>query len=83
MEAKEIGKVFRYFGNIGVAAIELNDSLKVGDKIKVKGATTDFETTVESIQVNNESIQEAKAGDKVGIKVPEKARPNDKVFLVE
>ena len=83
MEEKEIGKVFRYFGNIGVAAIELSSDLKVGDKIRVKGATTDFETEVESIQMNNESLEEAHAGDKVGIKVPEKARPNDKVFSVQ
>ena len=83
MEEKEIGKVSSYFSHVGVAAIKLSGKLEVGDKIHVKGNTTDFENVVDSIQIEKESVQKAKKGDHIGIKVPEKVRPNDTVFLAE
>jgi len=82
-EEKEIGTVSSYFGNAEVAAIKLSDKLKVGDKIRIKGHTTDFEQEIKSMQIDRKDITEAKKGDHIGIKVPEKVRPNDKVFLVE
>ncbi len=83
MVEKEIGKVSSYFSHVSVAAIKLSHKLEVGDKIHVKGNTTDFEHVVDSIQIEKESVQKAKKGNHVGIKVPEKVRPNDTVFLVE
>ena len=78
---KEIGTVSTYFSNVGVAAIKLSGKLKVGDKIHVKGHTTDFEIKVESIQIERKEVKSAKKGDHIGIKVSDKVRPNDKVFL--
>jgi len=83
MGEKEIGKVSSYFSHIGVAAIRLSGKLKVGDKIHVMGHTTDFEQKVKSMEIENKKVTEAKKGDHIGIKVEEKVRPNDKVFLVE
>ncbi len=84
MEKKEIGKITHYFGKINVAAIALTDSLKVGDKISIQGSHTDFEQEVDSIQIEKESIQEAGAGQEVGIKVKDRVRENDAVYkLVE
>jgi len=83
MKEKEIGKVSGYFSHVGVAAIKLSDKLKVGDKIHIKGHTTDFEQGTESMQIKNKKVTEAKKGDHVGVKVKEKVRPNDTVFLVE
>jgi putative protease len=82
MAEKEIGTISTYFSNVEVAAIKLSGSLKVGDKIHVKGHTTDFETTVDKIQIERKDVEKAKKGSHVGIKVPDKVRPNDKVFLV-
>ncbi|MAE42605.1 hypothetical protein CMO93_02445 [Candidatus Woesearchaeota archaeon] len=48
---KEVGKVTHYYTNIGVAVVELTGALKVGDKIRIKGATSDFEQTVDSMQI--------------------------------
>ncbi|MBI4116535.1 translation elongation factor-like protein [Candidatus Pacearchaeota archaeon] len=80
---KTIGKISTYFSHVGVAAVKISDKLKVGDKIRIKGNTTDFEQKVESMQIENEKVKEAKKGDHVGIKVSERVRPNDKVFLVK
>ena len=82
MKEKEIGKVSGYFAHVSVAAIKLSGKLEVGNKIHIKGSTTDFEHGIDSIQIEKESVQKAKKGDHVGITVPEKVRPNDTVFLV-
>ena len=81
-EKKLVGSVIKYFGKVEVAAIELSGTLKVGDKISIDGATTNFEQEVESMQIEKDSVQIANSGDSVGIKVKDKVRPGDKVFLV-
>ncbi len=83
MAEKEIGKVSGYFSHVSVAAIKLSKGLKVGDKIHIKGNTTDFEEKVKSMQIEKDSVEKAKKGDHIGIKVSEKVRPNDTVFLVK
>ena len=65
-----------------VAGIELTAPLKVGDKIAIKGHTTDLELTVESMQVQNANVQEGKPGDEVGIKVPDRVRRGDYVYKI-
>ena len=82
MEEKEIGRVMRYFSKIGVAAIRITDGeLKVGDRIRIKGSSTDFEQVVESMQIEHEFVEKAEAGKDVGIKVKEKVRDNDRIYL--
>lgn len=81
-EAKMIGVITHYFDHIGVAAAKLTGTLKVGDTIKVVGATTDFEDVVQSMQVEHEAVLEAGAGDEVGIKMAEKAREGDRIYAV-
>jgi len=82
MAEKEVGKVSTYFSHVGVAAIKLSGKLKVGDTIHIAGHTTDFEQEVKSMQIENKEMVQAKKGDHIGIKVKEKVRPHDKVFLV-
>jgi|TARA_B100001971_G_C17940273_1_gene407287 putative protease len=79
-EGKEIGTVVGYYDHVKVIALELTSPLKVGDKIQVKGATTDFTQTVDSMQVEHDAVDSAKKGDSVGIKVKDRARKNDKVY---
>lgn len=79
-EGKLIGKVTHYFSKIGVAVIELSDTLKVGDTIRIVGGQTDFNQTIESMEIEHEKVQEAKAGDSVGLKVEQKVREGYKVY---
>jgi translation elongation factor EF-1alpha len=78
-----VGTVTHYFGKISVGAIELSDSLRVGDSIRIHGHTTDLTMTVDSMQVENQPVQEAKAGDVIGIKVPDHVREGDHVYRLE
>jgi selenocysteine-specific translation elongation factor len=82
MPEKEIGKVSDFFARPVVAGVEMSSSLKLGDKIHIKGHTTDMEFTVDSMQIDNANVTEAKAGDSVGIKVNERVRRGDTVFKV-
>ncbi len=77
---KSIGKISSYFSNISVAALELTDKLRIGDKIRIKGNTTDITQEVTSMQIEHKPVKEAKKGDSVGIKVEDKVRPNDLVY---
>ena len=82
MPEEEIGRISDFFARPVVAGIELTGKLKVGDKIHIKGYTTDLEFIVDSMEINNVKVNEAKAGDSVGIKVSERVRRGDKVYKV-
>ena len=72
MSEEEVGRVQSFFRKPSVAAMVLTGDLSIGDNIRIRGATTDIEMTVESMQINLESVESAGAGDDVGIKVPER-----------
>ena len=82
MPEEIVGKVSDFFAHPVVAGIELTASLKVGDKIHVKGHTTDLELVIDSMQINNVDVSQAKAGDSIGIKVSERVRRGDTVYKV-
>ena len=82
MAEELIGQVMDFFARPVVAGIDLTGTLKVGDRIHITGHTTDLELAVDSMQINNVNVSEAKAGDSVGIKVSERVRRGDKVYKV-
>jgi putative protease len=82
MPEVEIGVVSDFFARPVVAGITLSGALTVGDKIHIKGHTTDLEMTVDSMQVNNLNVTEGKAGDAIGVKVTDRVRAGDKVYKV-
>ena len=81
-EGKCVGCIEHYYSKLGVGIIKLKDTLKAGDKIKIKGHTTDIDLTADSIQIDHKDVEEAKKGDIVGIKVPDKVREDDAVYMV-
>ena len=81
MIEENVGEVMKFFAKPGVAAIKVTSGmLAVGDKIKFKGHTTDFEDTISSMQIENKSVDKATSGDLIGIKVKEKVREGYAVF---
>ncbi len=79
-EEEEVGRVMDYFARIGVAGVELTGRLRVGDRIRIRGHTTDLEQVVESMQIDRQAVPEAGPGAKVGIKVVDRCRPGDRVY---
>ena len=84
MEEKpeEIGKIAHFFSKINVAVVDLTAPINVGDKIRVMGPTTDFEQTVDSMQIEHENVKTAKKGQSIGLKVKDRVRENDTVYKV-
>ena len=80
---EELGFVEHYFSHVEVAAITItNGKIKVGDTIHIKGATTDFQQTVDSMEINRQKIEEAGVGSSIGIKVKERVREKDMVYIL-
>jgi hypothetical protein len=76
----EVGCVTHFFSKIGVAVVELTVPLAVGDRILVKGPSTDFEQIVDSMQIEHKNIPRAEAGQAIGLKMAEHARERDMVY---
>ncbi|MAF79937.1 hypothetical protein CL629_02570 [bacterium] len=81
-EAKPIGEVTHYYGDLGVAIVKFTKTVKVGEKIQFKGATTDFEEAIKSMQYDHKEVDKAKKKQEVGIKVGDKVREGDEVYGV-
>ncbi len=81
-ELVEVGRVSHYFTRINVAVVELKAPLAVGDRILIKGSTTDLEQVVESMQIEHKNVQRAEAGQSIGLKVNDRVRENDTVYKI-
>ncbi len=82
MKEERIGVVLHYYSKAAVAAIKLEDALRTGDKIHIKGHTTDLDETVKSIQIEHKQVSEAEKGDDIGIKVSGHVREHDIVYRI-
>lgn len=80
---KLVGKVVHFYPKISVAVIDVLDEIKIGDEILIKGKTTNFKQTVESMQIEHEQVEKARKGDSIGLKVIERVREGDEVFKIE
>jgi len=79
---EEIGRVTHYFPKISVVVVELKGSLSTGDKILVKGPTTNFQQTVTSMQIEHKNVEKAERGQSIGLKVDQKAREGDIIYKI-
>ncbi len=79
----KIGRVTHFYDKIGVAVVELTDSLSVGDKIKfTRGGEDLFEQEVSSMQIEHERVESAKAGQIIGLKVEGDVKDAAEVYKV-
>lgn len=77
----KVGRVTHYYDKIGVAIVELDNILVVGDKVKfVKDGNDIFEQRVESIQIGHEKKTSAKAGEMVGLKTEQVVDEGNEIF---
>lgn len=82
-EEVKIGVITHYFSKVSVGIVNLTDGeLKIGDKVRIKGHTSDLEESVDSMQIEHKDVKEAKKGDQVGIKVKEHVREHDIVYKI-
>ena len=82
MPEQRVGVVEDYFAKIGVAGIDVEKTICVGDKIRIAGHTTDLELVVDSMEIEGQQVEEATAGAKIGIKVDERCRDKDVVYMI-
>lgn len=83
MAEQRIGEVLKFFSKVGVAAIKLTEgTLRVGDRIKIKGQSTDFEDQVQSLQIDNQPVEKAEAGQMIGVKVKDRVREKDLIYKI-
>ncbi|MDA1256481.1 MAG: CBS domain-containing protein [Chloroflexi bacterium] len=75
-----VGKVSHYFTHLGVAAVDLEEPIRVGDKIHVVGRATNLAQELRSMEIDHKQVDIAYAGDDVAIKVEGRARPGDAVY---
>ncbi len=80
---EEVGRVSHYFNKIGVAAIVLNMSLSLGDRVRILGSKTDLVQNIDSMEIDRKKIEKAMPGDTVGVKVTDKVRRKDKVYRID
>jgi translation elongation factor EF-1alpha len=81
-ELQEVGRVSHFFTKISVAVIELTATISVGDRILIKGPTTNLEQTIDSMEIEHEKVQKAGAGQSIGMKVKDRVRETDVVYKI-
>lgn len=83
MSEKKIGTITHFFDNISVGIIKLDDEVKIGDKVRFQGSTTNFEQEITEMQYDHQNIESAGKGEEVGIKTNDVVREGDEVYLIE
>lgn len=78
-----IGEITHYFPHVSAGVIKLSQDLKAGETVQIKGHTTDFKETVDSIQIDHAPVAEAKKGQEIGLKVKSRVRIGDTVYKVK
>lgn len=78
----KVGQVTHYYDKIGVAVVELTDTLAVGDEIRISGHGKEFTQKITSMQIEHENVESAKKGQAIGLKVDQKVKDGDEVFKI-
>jgi putative protease len=82
MSHQRIGRVTHYYHDRQVAGVFLEGGLRVGDWLHFLGHTTDFAQQLTSLQIEHRGVNEAEAGEAVGVQVNERVREHDMVYRI-
>lgn len=82
-QKEQLGKITHFYSKLGVGIIKLDKELKAGDEIQIKGNTSDFKQKVEELQLNHKNIDKGEKGQEVGVKLSQKVRDGDVVFIAK
>jgi len=82
-ESETIGRVTHYYSHLSVAAISLDAPLRIGDRLHIKGHTTDLVQAVDSMEVDHKPVERASPGDDVAMRVADHVREHDRIYLEE
>ena len=80
---KVVGIVKHFYPKISVAVVEATDEIKLGDRIAIRGKTTNIEQVVESMEIEHQKVEAVKPGESFGMKVADRVREGDKVYKLE
>jgi putative protease len=83
MSEHKVGEVTHWYGGLGVAGVDITDDVHLGDRIHIHGHTTDFVQPVGSIEIDHHKVGVAHQGDAIGIRVRDRVRVHDEVFVVD
>jgi translation initiation factor IF-2 len=83
MSGKLVGHVTHYYTRLGVAVLDLTDSIRLGDVLHILGSTTDLRQVVRSMQIEHEPVEEVSPGQEVALEVDRRVRPRDRVFRID
>ena len=82
MPHKRVGRVTHYYDHARVAALDLSDTLRLGDWLHFVGYTTDLAQQITSLQIDHRPVSEAEPGQQVGVSVNERVREHDVVYHI-
>jgi len=81
-EYTKVGRITHFYSKAAVAVVEVSGPIKKGDKILIRGGITNLSQVVESMEIEHKQLNEAQAGQKVGLKVADRVRENDIIYKV-
>ena len=82
MAEELVGSITHYFAKPEVGVVKLGAEIKIGDILHFRGHTTDFQQKITSMQVDHGAVESATAGTEVAIKLKERVRSGDEVYVV-
>jgi putative protease len=77
---RKIGRITHYFRQLGVAVLQLDEGVAVGDTLHIRGHTTDFSQPVTSLEVDHRKLLAVGPGADVALKVDARVRAGDIVW---
>jgi hypothetical protein len=81
-EYTKVGRIEHYFSKAGVAIVEVSAQIRKGDKILIRGGTTNLSQVIESMEIEHKQVDEAQVDQRIGLKVADRVRENDIVYRV-